>query len=147
MSVDAPTFTSYGKADFSQTFVVKTSGGFFNSRTVSATMSKEGVLTDGSFETTDETLPIAIKVGETAFGLGVMALTRGSGGVPLNRQNRFVQKTFRATETLYEETAEDRVNKLLVDDDCYRTGFAYHQLKMETRINELPEEIRYERRP
>jgi hypothetical protein len=74
VTIDNPTFSSAGIADLKETYVVKTSGAYFQSLTVSGTLNKEGNLTEGSFESKDETIPIAIKIAETAIELGAKAI-------------------------------------------------------------------------
>ena len=77
LSIDKPTFSQFGVADLSETFVVQTTGKYFETRTVETKRNKEGVLTEGKFEVKDETLPTAIKIAETAIGLGTKIISSG----------------------------------------------------------------------
>lgn len=136
MSIDVPTFSSYGRADLEETFVVKTTGSYFESRTVSMTLSKDGSLTEGSIESKDETIPIAIKIAETAIGLGIKVATAGVG-IPFNPAFNNVIPSNSDDFVPEPQFLEDKVNELLTKGkNCYKQGFQYQIEKITRKIDE-----------
>lgn len=140
MSISAPTFDAYGKADLSKTYVIQTTGRYFESRTISATYNKEGVLTEGTVELKDEALPFAIKTAEVVAGLGIKALTITGGGplgvaggplplVPVLSEVELKAKT-ESLPAKYQETS------------CYIRGFQYSIMKIRKKVDALQDDLK-----
>jgi hypothetical protein len=128
VSIDKPSFDSAGVADFDETFVVQTTGRYFESRTVAMTLNKEGNLTEGKIETKDETLPIAIKIAETGIGLATKILTQGlsEGGQDFGAGK---------LEKLIEQLGTPENN------NCYIQGFRFQHQKISEKSAEVQQKI------
>jgi hypothetical protein len=130
VSIDAPTFSSIGVADLSETFVVQTTGGYFETRTVSGKLTDDGRLVEGTIESKDETLPIAIKIAETAIGVGIKIGTAGF----LEEDNVLV-KINEEIATIANSDPKSNFEK-----SCYIRGFDQQIKKIKAEIARLKDE-------
>ena len=83
-SIDTPTFSSRGEPDPSETYVVKTKGGYFEAKTLLMEYSPTGLLTKGEATSTNNSVDFTLKAIGTVAALGVGIAKSASGLSSIN---------------------------------------------------------------